>query len=89
MHQRSTQGQSPDCSPIRAARKRLGLSRDELGRILSVSGRTVSYWERRVKLPDPERAVALRTTLGLSEVDLWRALHRAAPKANVERRKPW
>ena len=90
MSPRSTPVASPDCSPIRAARKRLGLSRDELGRILSVSGRTVSYWERRVKLPDPERAAALRTTLGLSEVDLWRALHRAAPKAHAKRReKPW
>jgi transcriptional regulator with XRE-family HTH domain len=78
-------------SPIRAARERLGLSRDELGRILSVSGRTVSYWESRSKLPDPGRADALRKTLGLSEVDLWRALHRAAPKVAPQRRRerPW
>jgi DNA-binding transcriptional regulator YiaG len=78
-------------SPIRAARRRLGLSRDELGRILNVSGRTVSYWETRRKLPDPDRASALRATLGLSEIDLWRALHKPAQKvATPERReRPW
>lgn len=77
-------------SPIRAARERLGLSRDELGRILSVSGRTVSYWESRRKLPDPGRADALRKTLGLSEIDLWRALHKPAQKVALpERSRPW
>ena len=77
-------------SPIAQARKRLGLTRDQLGSILGVSGRTVSYWESRRKLPDPERAGRLRKALGLSEVDLWRALHRAAPKATTARReKPW
>lgn len=76
-------------SPIATARKSLGLTRDQLGSILGVSGRTVSYWESRRKLPDPERAGRLRKTLGLSEVDLWRALHRPAPKAIPERRKPW
>jgi len=76
-------------SPIRAARKRLGLSRDELGRILSVSGRTVSYWEAGRKLPDPRRAAALRHRLQLSELDLWRALHKPAPKVTVRRQRPW
>lgn len=77
-------------SPIRAARKRLGLSRDELGRILSVSGRTVSYWETRRKLPDPGRAAALRHRLQLSELDLWRALHKPAPKVGAtKRQRPW
>ena len=78
-------------SPIAAARKRLGFTRDQLGSILGVSGRTVSYWEARRKLPDPERAGHLRKVLGLSEVDLWRALHRAAPKVTTVRRreKPW
>lgn len=77
-------------SPIRAARKRLGLSRDELGRILSVSGRAVSYWESGRKLPDSHRQAALRTTLHLSEVDLWRALRHAPPRVAVQgRRKPW
>ena len=73
-------------SPIRAARKRLGLSRDELGRILNVSGRTVSYWETRRKL----RAAALRHRLQLSELDLWRALHKPAPKVGAtKRQRPW
>ena len=79
-------------SPIRAARRRLGLSREELGRILSVSGRTVSYWETRRKLPDPGRAAALRATLGLSEIDLWRALHKPAQKVALpihRRERPW
>ena len=78
-------------SPIAEARKRLGLTRDQLGSILGVSGRTVSYWESRRKLPDPERAGRLRKTLDLSEVDLWRALHRAAPKVSSEKRRerPW
>jgi transcriptional regulator with XRE-family HTH domain len=77
-------------SPIRAARKRLGLSRDELGRILNVSGRTVSYWETRRKLPDPRRAAALRHRLQLSELDLWRALHKPAPKVGAtKRQRPW
>lgn len=77
-------------NPLRAARKRLGLSRDELGRLLNVSGRTVSYWETGRKLPDPRRASALRSRLELSEVDLWRALHRPGPKLAAERRtRPW
>jgi len=50
----------------------------------------VSYWESRRKLPDPERADRLRKALSLSEVDLWRALHRPAPKVIPNRReKPW
>lgn len=78
------------CNPIRAARRRLGLSRDELGRILGVSGRSVSYWESGKKLPDPDKADKLRSALGLSGVDLWRALHRAAPKQPATRKdKPW
>ena len=78
-------------SPIRAARRRLGLSREELGRILSVSGRTVSYWEEWRKQPSRDKADALRATLGLSEVDLWRALHKPAPKVALPARKerPW
>ena len=77
-------------SPIAEARRRLGLTRDQLGSILGVSGRTVSYWESRRKLPDPERADRLRKALSLSEVDLWRALHRPAPKVIPNRReKPW
>ncbi len=76
-------------SPIAAARKRLGLTRDQLGSILGVSGRTVSYWESRRKLPDPEHAGRMREVLCLSEVDLWRALHRPAPKAIPRREKPW
>lgn len=77
-------------SPIRNARIRLGLSRDGLGRIIGVSGRTVSYWESGAKLPDPARADALRHVLGLSELDIWRALHHAAPKAYIRRKeKPW
>lgn len=78
------------CNPIAEARRRLGLTRDQLGSILGVSGRTVSYWESRRKLPDPERADRLREALSLSEVDLWRALHRPAPKVIPSRReKPW
>ena len=79
-------------SPIRAARVSLGLSRDELGRILGVSGRTVSYWESGRKLPMPGKAGAIREALGLSEVDLWRAMHRRPPTAGnvAERRmRPW
>lgn len=77
-------------SPIRAARKRLGLSRDELGRILNVSGRTVSYWEAGRKLPDPRRAAALRHRLQLSELELWRALRKPGPKMGAARRqRPW
>ena len=76
-------------NPIRSARERLGLSRDELGRILGVSGRTVSYWESGRKLPSPERTASLAEKLGLSGVELWRATHRAAPKALPSRSKPW
>lgn len=78
-------------SPVRAARRRLGLSRDELGRILHVSGRTVSYWESGRKRPGPGHADALQKTLGLSEADLWHVLRRKplAPAAAWGRRKPW
>lgn len=79
-------------SPIRDARIRLGMSRDELGRILGVSGRTVSYWESGGKLPDKQRARALRDTLCLSEVDLWRAMHRRRTHKNQrlsKREEPW
>lgn len=79
-------------SPIREARIRLGLSRDGLGRMLGVSGRTVSYWESGRKLPAPGKAGALREALGLSEVDLWRAMHRRHPTTVVSagrRTRPW
>ena len=78
-------------SPIRSARVRLGLSRDGLGRILGVSGRTVSYWEYGRKLPMPGKAGAIREALGLSEVDLWRAMHRRPPTAGHtgRRERPW
>lgn len=64
----------------------MGLSREDLGRMLSVSGRTVSYWETWSKIPDPSRAESLRKALCLSEVDLWRALHPAAEKITVSKR---
>lgn len=86
----STPAGSRGCSPIRLARIRLSLSRDGLGRILGVSGRTVSYWESGRKLPDPERIGALRQALGLSELDVWRVSHRAAPKAlATTEERPW
>jgi DNA-binding transcriptional regulator YiaG len=85
----STHKGSRGSSPILAARERLGLSRDELGRLLGVSGRTVSYWESGRKLPLPERTAALAEKLGLSGVELRRATHRASPKVLPERSKPW
>lgn len=76
-------------SPIKAARLRLGLSQDGLGRRLGVSGRTVSYWESGRKLPDSGRASALREVLGLSEIDLWRAMHRRRSRPLGRKEKPW
>ena len=78
-------------SPIRAARRRLGLSREELGRRLGVSGRTVSYWESGRKLPEPCRANGLTRELRLTELELWRALHKPAPKVTLQQRRerPW
>ena len=76
-------------SPIRTARIRLGLSRDELGRILGVSGRAVSYWESGKKSPDRAKTAAIRDVLQLSEVDLWRALHRKPVKVQMRRVLPW
>ena len=78
-------------NPIRDARIRLGLSRDGLGRILGVSGRTVSYWESGRKLPEPGRADARRDALRLSDIDLWRAMHlrRNHLPLHTEREKPW
>ena len=65
-------------NPIAEHRAKLGLSRDELGARLGVSGRTISYWESWKKIPGPSRADALRRTLGLNEVELWQACHRKA-----------
>jgi len=79
-------------SPLREARIRLGLSRDELGRILGVSGRTVSYWESGRKLPAPGKAGSIRDALKLSEVDMWRVMHHVSPKTAATRReeeRPW
>jgi transcriptional regulator with XRE-family HTH domain len=78
-------------SPIRSASIRLGLSRDELGRVLGVSGRTVSYWESGRKLPAPGKAGAIRDALKLSEVDMWRVMHHPSPKTAIARReeRPW
>lgn len=66
------------CNPIAEHRAKLGLSRDELGVMLDVSGRTISYWESWKKIPGPSRADSLRRTLGLNEVELWQACHRKA-----------
>lgn len=67
------------CNPIAAARTAKGLSREDLGRLLGVSTRTVSYWETWKKSPGPRREDDLRRVLGLTESDLWRVRHRRSP----------
>ena len=51
---------------IRAARNACGLSQEQLGERLGVSGQSVSYWEQGKFIPDSDHLPALRKELGLS-----------------------
>lgn len=55
---------------LRAARKALGLSQDDIARQLKISRVTVSQWENDETLPRGYRLTALAATIKLSENDL-------------------
>lgn len=77
-------------SPIRERRSALGMTRADLGKLIGVSGRTVSYWESWSKIPDPGKVKHLQEVLGLTDMELWRIQHRPAPKLpKKERRSIW
>lgn len=55
---------------IREARKRLGLSGAELGRLVGVSRNAVSKWERDLSIPEHDTVIKLASVLGLPPVRL-------------------
>lgn len=48
---------------IQRARKRLGMTQDELGRVFNITGQAVSQWERGKERPDPDKFPQLRKAL--------------------------
>lgn len=77
-------------NPIREARRRLHLTREQLGAILGCSGRFVSYFETGARPVPPEYGPKLREVLGLVDGELWRALNfrRKSPLALQKTRRP-
>lgn len=55
---------------ITKLRKEKGLTQDELGEQLGISGKSVSKWERGVHLPDLNNLIPLAEILGVSVNDL-------------------
>ena len=54
-----------DGKTIAQKRKEIGLSQEELGNILGISGKAVSKWERGLSKPCDEHLVQLVNLLGL------------------------
>lgn len=48
---------------IQRARKRLGMTQDELGQVFGITGQAVSQWEREKERPDPDKLPKLRGAL--------------------------
>lgn len=74
-------------NPIREARRNLHLTRDQLGNLLGVAGRTVSSWETGERRLDPGFGPKLKAALGLSDGEIWRAVNYRHRKAIVIPRK--
>lgn len=45
------------------ARKRLGMTQDDLGKVFKITGQAVSQWERDKERPDPDKLPKLRDAL--------------------------
>lgn len=58
---------------ISQCRKEKNLTQDELGKILSVTGKAVSRWERGVGYPDISTLEPLSKALGVSLMELMKA----------------
>ena len=83
---------SKACNPIRVARRRLHLTRERLGEILGVSGRSVSYWESGRKRPARKYGPKLKEVLGLTDCEVWRSLNYVRRKTvlvKTERKALW
>jgi DNA-binding transcriptional regulator YiaG len=55
---------------LRSHRKRLGLSVEDMGRLLEVSGPTIYNYERGVTRPDPRRVDAIARLRGMKKEDI-------------------
>jgi DNA-binding transcriptional regulator YiaG len=58
---------APTVRALRIARRAAGLTQDDVGRMIGVSGRAVSQWETGTAAPDPDRLAMWATAL---ETDL-------------------
>lgn len=70
-------------NPIAEARKRLGLSQQELGQKVGASARAVKYWEGGKVLPGKTFARKLQAVLDLSDLEIWRVTHRPSVKVRA------
>jgi DNA-binding transcriptional regulator YiaG len=52
---------------LAADRKRLGLSADDYGRLVGVSGQTIYAWERGTSRPQPDRLAAWAAVRGIGK----------------------
>lgn len=77
-------------NPIREARRRLKLTREQLGEILGCSGRFVSYFETGARQVPAECGPKLQAALGLTDGEVWQAMHfrRKSPLAIQSKRRP-
>lgn len=64
---------------LRARRKAVGLSQDEVGSSMGVSGQSVSNWERDAVLPSDARLSTLARVLGVTHDELFKAANRPPP----------
>lgn len=56
---------------LRYFRKRAGLSVDEVGLVVSKSGKTISAWERGQGQPDADELIALCVLFGVDVADFY------------------
>jgi transcriptional regulator with XRE-family HTH domain len=56
---------------LRELRKAQGLTQEELGAILNVSGKTISRWETQLHQPTPAIRWQYAKALGITVTELW------------------
>jgi DNA-binding transcriptional regulator YiaG len=74
---------------LRAHRERLGLSAEDFGRLIGVSGQSVYNWERESARPRDKQIAQLATLRGLGKREAMARLEQmtAQPKAKARKRR--
>ncbi len=69
---------------IRAARLRLGISQEELGAAVKVTGQAVSQWERGETVPEVEKVPTLAKKLGVPVSEIHSGVGQDVPPELIE-----